>query len=112
MIAGNMRNRVTIMTFTTQRLPSGAIQQIWTEGETIWAEVKGISGRELLTAGAETAPATIRVWVRYRGDISAASRLKVLTGAFAGSTLNIIGIPLPDAKRTRLEILAKVDTEK
>ncbi|MGO0300202.1 phage head completion protein, partial [Escherichia coli] len=51
MIAGKMRDRVTIMTFTTQRLPSGAIQQIWTEGETIWAEVKGISGRELLTAG-------------------------------------------------------------
>ncbi|EIY3058989.1 head-tail adaptor protein, partial [Shigella sonnei] len=46
------------------------------------------------------------------GDISAASRLKVLTGAFAGSMLNIIGIPLPDAKRTRLEILAKVGTEK
>lgn len=112
MIAGNMRDRVTIMTFITQRLPSGAIRQIWTEGETIWAEVKGISGRELLTAGAETAPATIRVWVCYRGDISAASRLKVLTGAFAGSTLNIIGIPLPDAKRTRLEILAKVGTEK
>ena len=28
-------------------------------GETIWAEVKGISGRELMASGAEVAEATI-----------------------------------------------------
>jgi head-tail adaptor len=51
---------------------------------------------ELVASGAEVAEATIRVWVRRR-DITAANRLKVLTGPFAGSTLNIIGPPIPDS---------------
>jgi head-tail adaptor len=49
--------------------------------------------------------------VRFRRDITAANRLKVLTGPFAGSTLNIIG-PIPDSEGTRLEILCKTGTEK
>jgi SPP1 family predicted phage head-tail adaptor len=73
------------------REPSGQVIQVWEDGETIWAEVKGISGRELVASGAEVAEATIRVWVRFRRDITAANRLKVLTGPFAGATLNIIG---------------------
>ncbi|MFY3529448.1 head-tail adaptor protein, partial [Escherichia coli] len=54
----------------------------------------------------------IRVWVRFRRDITAANRLKVLTGPFAGATLNIIGPPIPDSGMTRLEILCKQGTEK
>jgi head-tail adaptor len=50
--------------------------------------------------------------VRFRRDITAANRLKVLTGPFAGSTLNIIGTPIPDSEGTRLEILCKTGTEK
>ncbi len=80
--------------------------------ETIWAEVKGISGRELLAAGAERADATIRVWVRFRTDISASSRLKVRIGPFKGAVLNVTGPPVPDIKGTRLEILCKQGTEK
>jgi head-tail adaptor len=49
--------------------------------------------------------------VRFRRDITAANRLKVLTGPFAGATLNIIG-PIPDSGMTRLEILCKQGTEK
>jgi hypothetical protein len=58
--------RVTIQNFTTSRTPSGQPVEKWEDGKTIWAEVKGISGRELLAAGAEHADATIRVWVRFR----------------------------------------------
>ena len=78
MRAGGLRNRVTIRTFTSSRTPSGQVIQKWEDGETIWAEVKGISGRELVAAGAEIAEATVRVWVRFRRDITAANRLKVL----------------------------------
>ena len=107
MIAGNMRDRVTIMTFTEHRLPSGAVQQIWEEGETIWAGVKGISGREILAAGAELAQATVRVWIRFRRDITAANRIRVLTGAYSGVELDIVGPPIPDGRKTRMEILCK-----
>jgi SPP1 family predicted phage head-tail adaptor len=68
------------------------------DGADTRAEVKGISGRELVAAGAETAEATIRVWMRYRHDVSAASRIKVMTGPFKGNTLNVVGPPIPDAK--------------
>lgn len=112
MKAGGLRNRVTIRKFTTSRSPSGQVIQNWEDGAMVWAEVKGISGRELVASGAEMAEATVRVWVRFRRDITAASRLKVLTGAFAGSTLNIIGPPIPDSAMTRLEILCKQGTEK
>lgn len=112
MRTGGLRSRVTIRVFTTQRAPSGQVIQVWEDGETIWAEVKGISGRELMASGVEVAEATIRVWVRFRRDITAANRLKVLTGPFAGGTLNIIGPPIPDSEGTRLEILCKTGTEK
>ncbi|KAB8157430.1 head-tail adaptor protein [Raoultella ornithinolytica] len=75
---GPMRHRITIRNFITTRTPSGQPIEEWSDGATIWAEVKGISGRESLTAGAERADATVRVWVRYRNDISASSRLLVL----------------------------------
>ena len=73
----------------------------------MWAEVKAISGRELVASGAEKAEATVRVWMRFRRDVSAASRLKVLTGPFKGMILEVSGPPIPDEKGTRLEILCK-----
>ena len=90
MRAGGLRSRITIRVFTTHREPSGQVVEAWEDGETIWGEVKGISGRELMASGAEVADATIRVWVRFRHDITAANRLKVLTGPFAGSTLKVM----------------------
>lgn len=87
-----LRNRVTIRVFTTHRDPSGQVIQVWEDGETIWAEVM-ISGRELVAVGAEVAEATIRVWVRFRRDITAANRLKVLTGPFAGRRSTLSGRP-------------------
>ncbi|GEM_PF-78913 len=51
MRAGGLRSRVTIRVFTTHREPSGQVVQVWEDGETIWAEVKGISGRELMASG-------------------------------------------------------------
>lgn len=50
---GGLRQRVTIQNFTTSRTPSGGVIQEWYDVATVWAEVKGISGRELIAAGAE-----------------------------------------------------------
>ncbi|EFE8217096.1 TPA: phage head closure protein [Escherichia coli] len=61
---GRFRHRVKILTFTTSRDPSGQPVESWTGGNPVPAEVKGISGREQLSGGAETAQATIRVWMR------------------------------------------------
>ena len=101
MQAGRLRDRVIILNVTTARSPSGHPVETVTEGATVWAEVKGISGREIISGGAETAQATVRVWMRFR-------RLKVLTGAFKGAILGIEGPPIPDARATRLEILCSL----
>jgi len=105
--AGRLRHRVTIQNFVTETLPSGQETERWTDGATVWAEVRGVSGRELLAAGAELAESTIRVWMRYRRDVTAASRLHVINGPFAGALLEITGTPIPDSKSTRLEIMCK-----
>lgn len=112
MQAGRLHDRITIMNFTTTRDSSGQPVEKWEEGKTVWAEVKGISGREQLLSGAETATATIRIWVRFRRDISAASRLRVLSGAFKGAVLNVVGPPVPDARCIQLEILCRQGAEK
>lgn len=94
MQAGRLRDRVVILNATTVRSPSGHPVETMTEGATIWAEVKGISGRERISGGAETAQATVRVWMRFRRDVTATSCLKVLTGAFKGAILSIDGPPI------------------
>ncbi|EIX4511074.1 phage head closure protein [Escherichia coli] len=105
MQAGRLRDRVVILNTMTKRTPSGHPGETWEEGATVRAEIKGISGRERISGGAETAQATVRVWMRFRRDVTAASYLKVLTGAFKGAILSIDGPPIPDARATRLEIL-------
>lgn len=107
MQAGRLRDRVTIQNFITSRLPSGQPQKSWLDVATVRAEVKGISGREMLTADAERAESTVRVWMRYRPDITASSRILCLTGPFKGRVLDVSGPPIPDSKGTRLEILCK-----
>ena len=99
MQAGRNRHRVTIQNSVTVKTPSGQPTREWHDGKTVWAEVKGISGSELVASGAEKAKATVRVWLRYR--------LNVLTGPFRGQVLEVYGPPIPDAKSTRLEILCK-----
>ncbi len=64
MQAGRLRDRVVVQNITTSRDPSGQPVESWTGGNTVPAEVKRISGREQLSGGAETAQATIRVWMR------------------------------------------------
>jgi SPP1 family predicted phage head-tail adaptor len=107
MRAGGLNIRITIQNVTTARDPGGQEIETWVDGKTVWAEVKGISGRELIASGAERAEATIRVWMRFRTDVTAASRLLCCTGPFRGQTLEVTGPPVPDAKGTRLEILCK-----
>lgn len=107
MQAGRLNQRVRILNFTTLRTPSGQPESVWLEGNEIHAEIKGISGREQISAGAEMAEATIRVWVRFRTDITAASKLKVLTGPYKGQILDVAAPPIADSKGSQLEILCK-----
>ena len=108
MQAGRLRDRLTLQNSVSVRQSSGQPKKEWQDTKTgIRAEVRGISGRELMTAGAEKAEATIRVWIRYRADVYASSRFVCETGPFKGLILEICGPPIPDDRKTRLEILCK-----
>lgn len=105
---GRFRHRVTVQNSRTIRSPSGQPKAEWYDAAvSVPAETKAISGRELVASGAAKAEATMRVWMRYRPDVTAASRLVVLNGPFKGLTLEVVGPPIPDAKSTRMEILCK-----
>lgn len=105
---GRFRHRVTLENFTTIKLPSGQPKDEWFKVDSgIPAEVKAISGRELMTSGSEKAEATVRIWMRYRSDVTAASRFLCESGPFRGLVLEVSGPPMPDARLSRLEILCK-----
>ncbi len=112
--AGRLIHAITVLNFTTTRDLYGQPIEEWRDGATIRADVRGVSSRELMSAGAETAQATVRVYVRGESGrtINATSRLKILSGPYKGVTLNVIGPPVPDEKGQRLEILCKQGTEK
>ena len=70
MQAGRLRDRVVILNITTSRTPSGHPEETLNEGATVWAEVKGISGRERISGGAETA----QVWTPLCGTLAVCDR--------------------------------------
>lgn len=77
MRAGTMRHRVTLVTVTTAEESGGAG---YTESEstaTVWADVQPISGAEGVVAGAERAPLTHTVRMRYRSGVTPRSRIKL-----------------------------------
>ncbi|MBO1551528.1 phage head closure protein [Yersinia pseudotuberculosis] len=106
MRAGGLRHKVTIQTFTTIRLPSGQVLQQWEDAATVWAEVKAISGRELIASGAEMSEITIRVWMRYRADVNSANRIRFTVRGGKPMNYDITAV-IPDEKATRLELLCK-----
>lgn len=110
MRAGQMRHRITIQNFTTIELPSGSEKEVWFDVATVWAEVKAISGRELLTAGAEMSEVTLRVWLRYRADVGSASRILWQQQGRERMAYNIVSA-IPDPKAGRLELLCKGGVE-
>ncbi|MEL8350348.1 head-tail adaptor protein, partial [Escherichia coli] len=76
--------------------------------------IRGGGSREGREAGAEMAQAEISVWVGGQSgrEITAASRLHVLSGPWRDRILNVVGLPVPDATGGRLEILCRLGGEK
>ncbi|MBD2785516.1 phage head closure protein [Xenorhabdus sp. DI] len=100
---GRLRHRVQFQNKITETLPSGQRSERWQDirQESIAAEVKAISGRELLASGAALAETTVRVWLRYRADVTPASRM-----VFRDQVYDIQAV-IPNPKRTQLELLCK-----
>jgi SPP1 family predicted phage head-tail adaptor len=89
--AGKLIQIIVIQNPVHIRDASGQPVETWVDGETIRADIRGRSGRELMAAGAEIAQADVRVWVRGKSGetITAASRLKVQSGHTEAKSLTL-----------------------
>ncbi|WP_338804861.1 phage head closure protein [Xenorhabdus griffiniae] len=106
MRAGALRQRVTIQKNEQSRSPSGGVINNWLNVAEVWAEVKYISGRELVASGRILSEATVRIWLRYRADITTANRIFYQGDSASGQFFNIVAV-IPDPQHTRLELLCK-----
>ncbi|HBR1254022.1 TPA: phage head closure protein [Klebsiella pneumoniae] len=105
MKAGKMKRRVTIQQFVSHQDPNtGSVTKEWRDVVTVWGEIDSVSGRELVAAQAEQSEMTVRIWVRYRKGITTKNRL-ICTEKGMPLTIYDIKAVLPDADRTRLEIM-------
>jgi SPP1 family predicted phage head-tail adaptor len=104
MKAGRLRSRITLQKYQSSRDDFGQLIKKWVDIATLWAEVKAVTGKELMLSQQEMSSNTIRVYIRYRNDIDTSWRIKYL---IAGSQYLNIKAVLPDAKRTYLELLCE-----
>nr|WP_314590698.1 phage head closure protein [uncultured Serratia sp.] len=106
MRAGKMKRRIIFQVSEDHRSPSGQVIHVWRDLATAWAEVKGISGRERMASGAIFSEATVRIWTRYRDDITTANRVLYRLPNIRGQVYSILAV-IPDTDHTRLELLCK-----
>ena len=106
MRAGQLKHRVTIQKNEKSQGPLGEPINKWVDIATVWAEVKGIGGRDLIAGGTQFNEATMRIWMRYRPDVTTENRIKFQQTGVMGPYFGIQAV-LPDNDRTRLELLCK-----
>ena len=70
-----LRHRVTIEKPVRTDDEGGAATIAWEQVATVWAEIKGLEGREIQRADTPVTRATHRIVMRYRADVDATMRL-------------------------------------
>ncbi|QLB18668.1 phage head closure protein [Mannheimia granulomatis] len=73
---GKLRHCIIIQTQRHRPSGYGAVVLEWGDLHTIWAEVKPISGRELISASQIHAEATAQIWLRYLPNLDHTMRVK------------------------------------
>ncbi|MGI3398283.1 phage head closure protein [Providencia stuartii] len=106
MKTGRLRHHITIQRAELTEMPSGSYITTWVNVATVSAEVKAISGRELMSSGMAMSEATVRIWLRYRADITTAHRIVYHKLNTVGDKFGIVAV-IPDTKHTLLELLCK-----
>jgi SPP1 family predicted phage head-tail adaptor len=99
LIAGNLRDRITVQERSSSLDALGGPTDSWTDKASLWAEVIKLSGRELFQAQSFGSNITTRVRTRYWPGIKAKQRI-----VFGSEVLDIESV-IPDQKKTQLEII-------
>jgi len=104
MIIGRLRDRIELQKHQSYKDDFGQTISDWVEIATVWAEVKAVTGKELMLAQQEMSSTTIRIFICYRDDVDVTWRIKY---SIAGARYLNIKAVLPDEKRTYLELLCE-----
>jgi SPP1 family predicted phage head-tail adaptor len=81
------RHRVTVESQVESIDSNGDHFRAWEYVTTVWAEIKPLSGRELLLAQQVQSQVSTNIVTRYRSDIDATCRLK-----HNGTTFNVLAV--------------------
>lgn len=73
---GTLRRRLTLETPVRTGDDAAAAELTWSSLGELWASISPRSGREIVTADAVAARITHDIEIRWRGDVSAAMRLR------------------------------------
>ena len=71
-----MKHRVTIQGPAKVSDDQGGFTESWEDGADVWASIEPLKGYEKFQAQQMQAPVTHRIVMRYRTDVTTASRLK------------------------------------
>ena len=84
---GKLRERVTVQQSAATRNSLGESVLSWTDWQTVWASVEGVSSREALDAGQQETTITHRVRLRHLPGLTQNMRF-----TWRSRTLNIVSL--------------------
>lgn len=103
--AGALRHRVTISRMAETKNERGGLVDTPTEVATVWAEVKGLDGRESVMERVLQGVSVYQVRIRWRDDLRQSDQLA--GSVFGGRALNIRSAVDPDGRREQLVIIGE-----
>jgi SPP1 family predicted phage head-tail adaptor len=104
-LASRLRHRITIRRSAEVKNARGGLEDSWTDVATVWAEVKGLDGRESVMERVLQGVSVYQVTIRWRDDLRTSDQL---AGAvFGGRDVNITSLVDPDGKRVELAIIGE-----
>jgi len=69
LITGNLIKRIALQSYAETRTASGAVTKTWATYDTVWAQLRTLSGRERDMAQQEASTLTHEITIRYRTGV-------------------------------------------
>jgi SPP1 family predicted phage head-tail adaptor len=98
---GRMHDRIAITSPTEAYSPSGETTLSWVPFAEVWANVEGLSSRDILQAQQANVIATHRIRIRHLEGVTHLQRVE-----WRGKTMEVASVTERD-NRTMLELLAR-----
>jgi SPP1 family predicted phage head-tail adaptor len=98
---GRMHDRIAITSPTEAYSPSGETTLSWVPFVEVWANVEGLSSRDILQAQQANVIATHRIRIRHLEGVTHLQRVE-----WRGKTMEVASVTERDS-RTMLELLAR-----